>query len=35
VGIQERFLHVGMIVTLQLLIYDYVKRLVGIAATGL
>ena len=35
VGIKERFLHVGMIVTLQLLIYDFVKRLVGIAATGL
>jgi len=35
VGIKERFVHVGMIVTLQLLIYDYVKRLVGIAATGL
>lgn len=35
VGIKERFIHVGMIVTLQLLIYDYVKRLVGIAATGL
>lgn len=35
VGIQERFVHVGLIVTLQLLIYDIVKRLVGITATGL
>lgn len=34
VGIKTRFLHVGVIVTLQLLIYDYVKRLCGIAATG-
>ena len=35
VGIQERFVHVGIIVTVQLLIYDFVKRLVGITATGL
>jgi len=35
VGIKERFLHVGLIVTVQLLMYDIVKRLVGIAATGL
>eukprot|EP00554_Chaetoceros_debilis_P015450 CAMPEP_0194118510 /NCGR_PEP_ID=MMETSP0150-20130528/35740_1 /TAXON_ID=122233 /ORGANISM="Chaetoceros debilis, Strain MM31A-1" /LENGTH=251 /DNA_ID=CAMNT_0038809901 /DNA_START=661 /DNA_END=1416 /DNA_ORIENTATION=- len=35
VGIRERFIHVGLIVTTQLLIYDFVKRLVGIAATGL
>jgi len=35
VGMRERFVHVGMIVTTQLLIYDFVKRLVGIAATGL
>lgn len=34
VGIKTRFLHVGMIVTVQLLIYDFVKRLFGIAATG-
>ena len=34
VGVKTRFLHVGMIVTVQLLIYDFVKRLVGIAATG-
>jgi solute carrier family 25 phosphate transporter 3 len=34
VGFKTRLLHVGVIVTLQLLIYDYVKRLVGIAATG-
>ena len=35
VGMKTRLLHVGIIVTIQLLIYDYVKRLVGIAATGL
>jgi solute carrier family 25 phosphate transporter 3 len=35
VGFKTRMLHVGIIVTLQLLIYDYVKRLCGIAATGL
>ena len=35
VGIRERFVHVGLMVTLQLLIYDFVKRLVGITATGL
>lgn len=34
VGIQTRFYHVGIIVTLQLLVYDFVKRLCGIAATG-
>lgn len=34
VGIKTRFVHVGIIVTLQLLIYDFVKRLCGIAATG-
>jgi solute carrier family 25 phosphate transporter 3 len=34
VGFRTRLLHVGIIVTLQLLIYDYVKRLCGIAATG-
>ncbi|KAL3928568.1 MAG: hypothetical protein SGARI_004996 [Bacillariaceae sp.] len=34
VGARTRLLHVGMIVTIQLLIYDYVKRLCGIAATG-
>ncbi len=34
VGTKTRLLHVGMIVTLQLLIYDFVKRLCGIAATG-
>mmetsp|Transcript_57670 Transcript_57670/g.172068 ORF Transcript_57670/g.172068 Transcript_57670/m.172068 type:complete len:306 (-) Transcript_57670:204-1121(-) len=33
-GMRARFLHVGLIVTVQLLIYDFVKRLVGIAATG-
>lgn len=35
VGMKTRLLHVGIIVTIQLLIYDYVKRLCGIAATGL
>jgi solute carrier family 25 phosphate transporter 3 len=35
IGIRERFVHVGLIVTVQLLIYDFVKRLVGITATGL
>ena len=34
VGFRTRMVHVGVIVTLQLLIYDYVKRLCGIAATG-
>ena len=34
VGFQARLLHVGLTVTIQLLIYDYIKRLVGIAATG-
>lgn len=34
VGFETRVLHVGIIVTLQLLIYDFVKRLCGIAATG-
>ena len=35
VGLKTRFLHVGIIVTLQLLIYDIVKRMCGIAATGI
>ena len=35
VGFKDRMVHVGIIVTLQLLIYDYVKRLCGIAATGM
>jgi hypothetical protein len=34
VGIKTRFLHVGITVTLQLFIYDFAKRLCGIAATG-
>lgn len=34
VGFKTRMVHVGMVVTLQLLIYDYVKRMCGIAATG-
>jgi len=35
VGMKTRFLHVGMMVTVQLTIYDCVKRLCGISATGL
>jgi len=35
VGTRTRLLHVGMIVTIQLLSYDYVKRFCGICATGL
>lgn len=34
IGFKDRLLHVGVTVTIQLLIYDYVKRLCGIAATG-
>lgn len=34
VGFKTRLLHVGVTVTIQLLVYDYVKRLCGIAATG-
>lgn len=34
VGFHTRLLHVGVTVTIQLLVYDYVKRLCGIAATG-
>jgi solute carrier family 25 (mitochondrial phosphate transporter), member 3 len=34
VGIKSRFLHVGVIVTVQLMLYDLIKRLCGIAATG-
>lgn len=33
-GFKTRLLHVGLTVTIQLLVYDYVKRLCGIAATG-
>lgn len=35
VGTKTRLLHVGIIVTIQLQIYDYMKRFCGIAATGL
>jgi solute carrier family 25 (mitochondrial phosphate transporter), member 3 len=35
VGTKARLLHVGIVVTLQLLIYDLVKRICGIAATGI
>lgn len=31
---RARLLHVGMIVTIQLVIYDFVKQLVGLPATG-
>jgi solute carrier family 25 (mitochondrial phosphate transporter), member 3 len=34
VGTKSRLLHVGIIVTLQLILYDTIKRLAGIAATG-
>jgi solute carrier family 25 (mitochondrial phosphate transporter), member 3 len=34
-GFKTRIVHVGLIVTLQLLLYDMIKRLCGIAATGL
>lgn len=34
VGVKSRFLHVGIIVTTQLILYDFIKRLVGVAATG-
>lgn len=34
VGFNARLLHVGVSVTVQLLVYDYAKRLCGIAATG-
>lgn len=34
VGFKTRLLHVGITVTIQLLIYDYIKRLCGVAATG-
>jgi solute carrier family 25 (mitochondrial phosphate transporter), member 3 len=35
IGTKARLLHVGIVVTLQLLIYDMVKRICGIAATGI
>ena len=35
IGTKARLLHVGIVVTLQLLIYDIVKRICGIAATGI
>ena len=34
-GLRARFLHVGIIVTSQLVVYDMFKRLCGLAATGL
>ena len=33
-GLQARFVHVGMIITSQLVIYDLVKQLLGLPATG-
>lgn len=34
VGIKTRFLHVGVTVTIQLFLYDSIKQLCGVAATG-
>jgi len=34
VGLQARFVHVGMIITSQLVIYDLVKQFLGLPATG-
>jgi solute carrier family 25 phosphate transporter 3 len=34
VGIQARFVHVGGIITTQLVVYDIVKQLLGLPATG-
>jgi len=33
-GIGARFYHVGLIVTLQLVLYDFIKQLLGLPATG-
>lgn len=33
-ALQARFVHVGMIITSQLVIYDLVKQLLGLPATG-
>ena len=33
-GLQARILHVGMIITSQLVVYDIVKQLLGLPATG-
>ena len=33
-GLQARFVHVGLIITSQLVIYDIVKQLLGLPATG-
>jgi solute carrier family 25 phosphate transporter 3 len=33
-GISARFLHVGAIITSQLVLYDTVKQLLGLPATG-
>ena len=34
IGFKTRILHVGVTVTIQLMVYDFVKRLCGIGATG-
>ena len=34
IGIKARFLHVGFIITMQLVVYDIVKRSLGLPATG-
>jgi solute carrier family 25 phosphate transporter 3 len=33
-GISARFLHVGAIITFQLVLYDYIKQMLGLPATG-
>jgi hypothetical protein len=35
VGLQARLLHVSFFVSVQLLVYDYVKQLCGIPSTGM
>ena len=35
VGLQARLLHVSFFVSVQLLVYDYVKQLCGIPPTGM
>lgn len=35
VGMRARFYHVGLIVTIQLFMYDFIKRLCGAGSTGL
>jgi|UniRef100_A0A7S2UJZ9 solute carrier family 25 phosphate transporter 3 len=33
-GLSARFLHVGIIITSQLVLYDFIKQLLGLPATG-